>query len=158
MKSVRYISTLLLIALVLSGCEDKLDPQPFTYSQLFTGSVSKTWKLTLIEVTEEGKVVDRFAIDCAKDDQYTFHASSDRLYEFTSGSNLCSDDETDFLDSWSFNNATATFSFILPIFSTSQAINFIVRKADKNDFTLEVFLDEEGKESYRIHFVLEDEG
>jgi hypothetical protein len=59
-------------------------------------------------------------------------------------------------DTWSFNNATATLTIILPIFSSNR-LPFIVRKLDEDDLTLEIFFDQEGTASYRIYFELTDE-
>jgi hypothetical protein len=149
---------LCILSLGLSSCHEALEPTPYTYTKLLTGEKSKTWALTLVEITSNGEVVERFALDnCTKDDGYVFHASSDRLYEVKSGSSKCYAEEPDTItDYWSFTNATATLTIILPVLSDNQ-LPFIVRKLDKDDLILEIFLDEEGIESYRIHFQLSDE-
>jgi len=146
-----------LLSIAVVACHQELEPTPYAYTQFFTGKISKTWAMTFLEYTKDGKVVDRFPIDCAKDDQYIFYSTSDRLYEMKSGSQKCSTDEADKLtDTWSFNNASATLTMIIPVLS-SQSLPFIVRKVDKDDLTLEIFLDQEGIESYRIYFKLTDE-
>lgn len=146
-----------LLALLSISCHDELEPTPYVYSKYFTGEKSKTWALTYVEETLDGKVLDRFPVECALDDQYIFSATSDRLYEVKSGTNKCYQDEPESLtDAWAFTNATATLTIILPVFS-SQRLPFIVRKVDDDDLTLEFFLDAEGTESYRIYFVLKDE-
>ena len=146
-----------LFTVLLAGCHETLEPTPYVYSQNFTGKISKTWSMTFVEYTENGEVIDRFPVDCAKDDDYIFHATSDRLYEVKSNALKCFDEEPDVMtDTWSFNNATATLTIILPVLS-SQQLPFIVRKVDKDDLTLEIFLDQEGVESYRIYFKLTDE-
>jgi len=146
-----------LFALLISGCHESLEPTPYTFSQFFTGKISKTWALTFVEETEDGKVVDRFPVECAMDDEYIFYATTDRLFEVKSSTLKCFNDEPDTLtDNWSFNNATATLTMILPVLS-SQRLPFIVRKVDDNDLTLEFFLDQEGTVSYRIYFKLTDE-
>ncbi|MFZ5999943.1 MAG: hypothetical protein ACOYW3_05495 [Bacteroidota bacterium] len=149
--------SLLSATFLVAGCTESLDPTPYTYTKVFTGEVSKTWSLTLIEVTENNKVVDRFKVDCALDDSYTFYATSDRLYKVDQGSAKCSEEETSSLtDVWAFNNATATLTIILPILSSSR-LPFIVKKADDDDLLLEIFFDEEGTGSYRIHFEAKSE-
>lgn len=146
-----------LFALLASGCREDLEPTPYTYTQLFTGKNSKTWAMTFVEETEGGKVIDRFPIQCAEDDDYIFYATSDRLYEVKSGSAKCFEDEpATMTDTWSFNNATATLTIILPVLSAQQ-LPFIVRKVDEDDLTLEIFFDQEGTASYRIYFELTDE-
>jgi hypothetical protein len=150
------ILRLVLFSLFVAGCHEALEPTPYVYSQYFTGKISKTWAMTFVEYTENGKVIDRFPIDCAKDDDYIFYATSDRSYEVKSGSQKCFEGETDLTDTWSFNNASATLTIILPVLS-SQSLPFIVKKVDKDDLTLEIFLDQEGVESYRIYFKLTHE-
>lgn len=146
-----------LFALLFTACHETLEPTPYLYTRNFTGEISKTWAITYVEYTENGEVIDRFPIECAEDDDYIFYATTDRLYEVEANALKCSDEEPDTMtDTWSFNNATATLTIILPILS-SQRLPFIVRKVDKDDLTLEIFLDQEGIESYRIYFELTDE-
>lgn len=145
------------IVLLATSCHETLEPKPFTYTQVFTGEGSKTWAITLFEETLEGKVVERFTVDCTTDDEFTFHATSDRLYEVRSGSKKCFADEPAITaDSWSFTNATATLTFILPLFSSSP-LPFIVQEVDDDEMTLEIFFDEEGTASYKIYFEVIDE-
>lgn len=146
-----------LLGLLLSGCDESPEPTPYLFTRYFTGENSKTWALSIVEETENGKVIDRFPIECAKDDEYIFYATSDRLYEVKSNAVKCSNDEpASFVDSWAFTNATATLTIVLPVLS-SQRLPFIVRKVDEDDLTLEVFFDQEGTASYRIYFKLKDE-
>jgi len=146
-----------LFVLSLSGCHESLEPTPYVFTKYFTGENSKTWAMTFVEETEGGKVIDRFPVECTQDDKYIFYATSDRLYEVHSGATKCYKDEPATLtDTWSFTNASATLTIILPVFS-SQRLPFIVRKVDENDLTLEFFLDQEGTTSYRIYFELKDE-
>lgn len=146
-----------LLGLLLSGCHENLEPTPYQYTRLFTGQISKTWAMTFVEETEGGKVIDRFPVECAQDDEYIFYATYDRLYEVKSGAVKCFTDEpASMVDTWSFTNATATLTIILPILS-SQRLPFIVRKVDEDDLTLEIFFDQEGTASYRIYFELTDE-
>jgi hypothetical protein len=146
-----------LFFLLASGCHEELEPTPYVYTKLLTGENNKTWAMTFVEETEGGKVTDRFPVECAQDDDYIFYATSDRLYEVRSGSDICFEDEpASMTDTWSFNNATATLTIILPIFSSNR-LPFIVRKLDEDDLTLEIFFDQEGTASYRIYFELTDE-
>ena len=100
---------------------------------------------------------ETFNVACATDDKYTFYANSERGYKATTGSKKCSTDESDVInDSWSFNNASATLTMVLPFF-TESSLPFIVRAARKNKMELEIFLDEKNTSSYRIHFEATDE-
>jgi hypothetical protein len=152
-----HISLLVLFSIFVVGCHEALEPTPYVYTQYFTGKISKTWAIVYAEATKDGAVTDRFPIDCTKDDEYIFYATPDRLYEVKSGAVKCFTDEPDsMVDTWSFTNASASLTIILPIFSDQQ-LPFIVRKVDDNDLTLEIFLDQEGTESYRIYFKLTHE-
>jgi hypothetical protein len=152
---IRFLICVQVAALI--SCREDFDPTPYTYTQLLTGKISRTWELSIIEETLDGKMVDRFELDCANDDEYIFNSTSDRLYEVKTGSNKCSNGEPALItDTWSFNNATATLVVILPFLSSNQ-LPFIVRKLDNDDLTLEIFFDESGTASYKIYFKLKDE-
>ncbi|HOY49437.1 MAG TPA: hypothetical protein PLJ60_15615 [Chryseolinea sp.] len=152
-----YIIILFMVALNFS-CSEELKPTPYTYTQIFTGENSKTWKLKFLEETLNGEIIETFTINCASDDKYTFYANPERSYEATTGSKKCSDGEANTItDSWSFNNASATLTMLLPFFTTEGSLPFIVKEAKKNKMELEIFFDEEGTESYRVHFEATDE-
>jgi hypothetical protein len=138
------------------SCKEEVVPTPYTYTKVFTGEVSKTWKLKYIEETLNGSMVQRFVDACFTDDRYTFHANPEKLYVVTSGSRKCGDEATTIPSTWGFTNATATLSIVIPILSSS-TLPFFVREIDDNDMELEIFLNEEGTESYRIYFELTDE-
>ena len=137
--------------LILVSCSEEVIPTPYEYTKIFTGETSKTWKLKFLEQTLDGDVEETFNVSCGSDDQYVFYANSERAYKVTTGTKKCDVDESDVIDdSWSFNNASATLTMILPFFTTS-SLPFIVREAKKNKLELEFFLDEENTKSYRIH-------
>jgi len=151
MKNIKIITGCILFV-AASACTEQITPTPYTYSQVFTGTNSKTWKLKFIEYALNGNVEETFNLPCATDDQYTFHAGSERAFQATTGSQKCSSDESDVInDTWSFNNATATLTMVLPFF-TESALPFIVREAKKSKMEIEIFLDEAGTTSYRMHF------
>jgi hypothetical protein len=154
MNMKRFLLYFLLAALVIvSGCTEEIIPTPYTYSKFFTGENSKTWKLKIIEETLDGKVIDRFPLACATDDRYTFFAATGHAYEALTGTNKCSSSELDVIENvWTFNNASATLTMLLPFFSTDGSLPFIVREVDKSGMKLEIFLDEANTNSYRIHF------
>ena len=147
--------SLLVLSLTFLGalsCTEENIPKPFVYSKVFTGDISKTWKVKFLEVTTKGQVDDTFTLPCDADHQYTFYANAERAFKVTAGANKCSDTDADVInDAWGFNNATATLSMVLPFF-TSSSLPFIVREAKKNKMELEIFLDEANTSSYRIHF------
>lgn len=145
----------LCVALAIS-CKEEVVPTPYTYTKVFTGENSKTWKLKYIDVTENGERTGRITDACFTDDRYTFYAGAEKLYTVASGTRKCGDEETNTQSTWGFTNATATLSISIPILSSS-ILPFFVREIDDNDMQLEIFLDEEGIESYRIFFELTDE-
>jgi hypothetical protein len=156
MRPLRYFlfSTCLIAAV---GCSEEFTPTPYAYSKIFTGENNKTWKITLIEETLDGSVVDKFLPSCLTDDRYIFYANPERSLEAISGSRKCFDGEADVTtDTWSFSNATATLTMILPILSDS-SLPFIVREAEDDDMEVEIFFDETNTGSYRIHFEAIDE-
>lgn len=159
---MKNIPIQILVCFFLTGmmlsCKEEFEPKPFEYTKLFTGPISRTWELSIIEETLDGKMVDRFELDCANDDEYIFHATSDRYYEVKTGARKCSNGEPALIThTWGFNNATATLIVIIP-FLSSNPLPFIVRKLDNDDLTLEIFFDEEGTASYKIYLKLKDEG
>jgi len=151
MKNIKIIiGCVFLIA--VSACTEQITPTPYVYSQVFSGVNSKTWKLKFLEYTQNGNVEETFNLPCALDDLYTFHAGSERAFQATTGSQKCASDESDVInDTWSFNNATATLTMVLPFF-TESALPFIVREAKKNKMEVEIFLDQANTASYRMHF------
>ena len=147
-----HLAILSMLLLVVVSCTEEVTPTPYTYTTVFTGENSKTWKVKFLEQTLDGAVEETFNVACSNDDKYIFYANSERGYKATTGSKKCSSDESDVInDSWSFNNASATLTMVLPFF-TESSLPFIVREARKNKMELEIFLDEKNTSSYRIHF------
>jgi hypothetical protein len=135
----------------ITSCKEDVTPIPNKYSQAFTGKNSKTWKLKFVEQTLNGAVEDRFTLPCANDDEYTFYANAERAYKATTGTRKCSADEPGVIDDfWSFSNASATLTMVLPFFSDS-SLPFIVREVKKSNLDLEIFIDRENKASYRVY-------
>ena len=153
---------ILLILLATSGfsCSEKTDPQPYTYSKVFTGETKKTWKVTFLEETLNGEIVDTFTVGCGTDDEYIFYNNSEHTFEVITGNNKCdtAPEEPDTIkDTWTFSNASATLTMILPFFTSDQSLPMIVRKVKGDKMELEIFLDEKNTSSYRVHFDAIDE-
>lgn len=140
-----------ILLILLTSCSEEVTPTPYSYTKVFTGATSKTWIVKFLEQTLDGVVKETFNVSCASDDEYVFYANPERAYKATTSTKKCSTDEPDVInDTWSFNNASATLTMVLPFFSLS-GLPFIVREAKKNDMVLEIFLDEKKTSSYRIH-------
>jgi hypothetical protein len=156
MRPHRYLlfSICLIVAM---GCSEEFTPTPYNYTKVFTGENNKTWKIILFEETLNDEVVEKFLPSCVSDDRYVFFANSEHTLEAASGSRKCFEDEADITtDTWSFSNATATLTMILPILADN-ALPFIVREAEGDDMEIEIFFDETNTSSYRIHFEAIDE-
>jgi hypothetical protein len=156
MRSFSYF--LLSVCMIAAiGCSEEFTPTPYTYTKIFTGENNKTWKITLFEETLNDDIVAKFMPSCLNDDRYVFYANPEHSFEAVSGSQKCFEDEADTTtDRWTFSNATATLTMILPVLSDS-ALPFIVREADGDDMEIEIFFDETNTGSYRIHFEAIDE-
>ena len=145
------------VMLISISCSEDLNPTPYTYTKLITGENNKTWKVILFEETLDGDVIDKFMPSCLTDDEFIFYANTDHLFEATSGSRKCFTDEPNQTqNSWTFSNATATLTMVLPILSDN-ALPYIVRDLDDDDMEVELFFDETNTGSYRIHFEAIDE-
>jgi hypothetical protein len=155
----RIVSTFLFLTglAVALSCTEDITPTPYTYTKLITGENSKTWKIKSYEYVVDGEVDDRFTVDCSSDDEYIFYAK-DRAYQVDTGSKRCDETEIDLItDTWAFANSTATLTIILPAFTSEFALPFFVRELDDDDMELEIFLDNENTESYRIQLDAIDE-
>ena len=140
--------------MVVFSCSEDVEPTPYTYSQIFSGKNSKTWKFKSIILWEEGKADVNFTLaPCVSDDHYIFYANAEKLFEVTNGPTKCSPEEDDVLisDSWAFINAGATLTITIP-FLADFSLPYIVREVDKNNMLLEIFIDFENTQSYRIAF------
>jgi len=157
MKKLSNLFIVSISVLTVISCSEELKPTPYTYTKIFTGENNKTWKIKLFEETLNGEVIDKFLPSCASDDKFKFYANTEHLFEAVSGSRKCAEDEPDVTsDSWSFSNANATLTMVLPIFADN-SLPFFVREADEDDMKVEIFLDETNTASYRIHFEKVDE-
>jgi hypothetical protein len=145
-----------MLILGLISCSEEITPTPFTFTRLFTGENSKTWKVTLFEETLDGNVIDRFTIGCVTDDQYKFYANPERRTDFRAGANPCNPPLPSLItDTWSYQSGTATLTMLLPILADFP-LPFIVREIEEDDMELEIFF-EGNAGSYRIHFDAIDE-
>jgi hypothetical protein len=141
-----------LCLLVVLSCSEDVEPNPLEYYKIITGKTKKTWKMTTIQWTGEGKDDITYSLNnCLRDDLYVFYANSERLYEVTNGATKCSSDESDTLvsDQWSFVNATATLTIIFPLLSDG-ALPFYVKKLTSKEMVIEIYVDQDSKYSYKM--------
>jgi hypothetical protein len=153
-KKTAYIQIIGLLAIMMGfgGCTEEVKPKPYTYSQLLTGTTSKAWRLTGIQLIEEGQQPFSFNIpnNCVYDDLYVFHADKDRTFEIHEGASKCDPGDPDvfFTDTWSIVNATSTINFLLPLLPSG---TYTLKSLTENSFTMEYYF-EQDKYSYRFIF------
>lgn len=149
-----------LITGLFSGCSEKLDPKPFTYSQLLTGTTSKTWRLTGIRVIENGNVQRvNVANNCVFDDLYVFHNDDVKTFEVNEGASKCDPADPDIFvqDTWSLVNATASLTFAIPILTGQATYPFIIKSLTETELVVEIYFETDNA-SYRFIFTPEKEG
>ncbi|MBL0745264.1 hypothetical protein [Chryseolinea lacunae] len=161
MKTCYTILQSLALLLLASACNEELKPKPYTYTQVFTGESSRSWKLTRLTIKEDGKGDVNFneadlrqALGaCAADDLYTFHADPQKTFEVLEGATTCKpgDPQVYLTDTWSFSNANATLSFVFPVLADVR-LPYFVRNVDDSQMEIEIFLDENNTSSYRMVF------
>jgi hypothetical protein len=107
----------LLLAAVLMGCSEELDPKPAEYSKLLTGEKSKTWSLTRLYFVFENEQFDPVDItnllpQCERDDQYTFFREG-KVLEIQEGPSKCNPEDNDLIarTTWDIVNANASLLF-----------------------------------------------
>ncbi|MBX2898520.1 MAG: hypothetical protein KF775_02660 [Cyclobacteriaceae bacterium] len=154
MKATNKILTLVIAIALLAGCSEEIKPEPFTYSQNFSGKNQKTWKYKSIALWEQDKQEVSYTLTaCIADDLYIFFGNEEKRYEVTNGATKCATDEPDLLlsDTWAFTNAGATLYIVIP-FLSDLTLPYIVREISKSNMLLEIFINEAGTQSYRIAF------
>ncbi|MCU0339065.1 MAG: hypothetical protein MUE30_04215 [Spirosomaceae bacterium] len=157
MKNIFYVLTFGVMMVAASSCTEKIEPKPFTYSQLLTGTEKKTWTLSSATIVDEG---DKFDIPgrellsaCQLDDQFIFYANEERKLEYSNGSTKCRTTEPDllFTDSWELTQANATLVMAIPRIFGGFLVPFTVKTLSENTLVLEVFFDDIDA-SYRFTF------
>lgn len=143
MKKLRIIiQAILLMGLFFSmgACTEEVEPKPQTYSQLLTGTTSKSWRLTSIQLIEANAQPVSYNLpnNCIYDDIYIFYADKDRKYEVQEGASKCSpeDPDTYIEDTWSIVSATATINFYFPILG---ADSYTLKSLTEDTLTIEYY-------------------
>ncbi|MDJ1472089.1 hypothetical protein QNI19_19255 [Cytophagaceae bacterium DM2B3-1] len=135
-----------------SACSEKIEPKPYTFSQLLTGKESKKWQLVAFQVVDEGQVYNARLFPCEQNDIYTFYANAAKEVEIQNGDSKCDEAEPDAYEgNWALINATATLAIPIPFLSGSSSIPFTLKQITATSFIVEYyFLDIEA--SYRFTF------
>lgn len=149
MKMTIKISAVFFLFSIIS-CSEEPKPVVEEFYKIITGKTKKTWKVTGIKWTGDGKSDINYDLSsCYKDDLYTFYANEERLYEVSNGPTKCDSAEPDQLvsDEWAFVNATSTLTIIFPLLS-SNSLPFFVRKVTSKEMTIEIYIDQDNTYSY----------
>lgn len=161
MKKI-FVYSLFFVGFVIfaSGCSEKLEPTPLTYTKLLTGDTKKAWLFTSIVILDNG-VADPpvsardIVAPCFADDQYVFHAGNERKFELTEGATKCAPTDPDvyYTDSWTLINANAQLEFVFPIL-TGQTLPYVIKSLTANTLVVELYESNLGGPniSYRITF------
>ena len=162
MKYLFNVAVLTSMIAGLAGCSEKLDPQPAAYSQLLTGTTSKTWRLSSVQVLSKGQqpasiAASRFG--CEGDDLYVFYADAEKSFQVTEGASVCKAGDPDLVveSTWSLVNANATLVFVIPFLTaTPTPIPFVVKSLTKTNLTVEFYTKDEDDTSYRFLFASQE--
>ena len=152
MKLTRYISIAGMV-LLLIACSEEVKVTPFSYPQIFTGEVKKTWVIRSVQLLQDGKGTQTFGLDdCVLDDRYEFYNNFERTYRIVSGGKKCDADEPETLvdSNWSFVNASATLTILMPLIY-DQPLPFIMKEVDNTKMVIDVYLDQAGTSAYRFN-------
>lgn len=157
MKKSMLIAFVGIIIGALSGCTEKLDPKPLTYSQLLTGTEKKAWVLSAVTIVDEKDPYDLKGSDvleaCQLDDQFVFYANAEKKMEYTNGATKCRTTEAEILitDVWQLTSANATLEMGIPRLFGGFKLPFIVKTLTENTMVLEYYFGDVDA-SYRFKF------
>jgi|GEM_PF-1056340 len=151
--AAKIFGFLLIIASSLS-CSEEVEPKPYTYTQIFTGEESKTWKVTDVVITREGQDPRdylQFWNSCERDDRYTFFNNVERKFQITNGVRACDEEEDLLVDyNWSFVNSSALLNIPFPRVFGNFVIPFTVGSVTEDNLTLFIYLDNENQVSMEV--------
>ncbi|GAA4399304.1 hypothetical protein GCM10023187_10920 [Nibrella viscosa] len=152
MKSlILNLAVLITLTGLLSGCSERIEPKPVTYSQLLTGTEKKAWRLVSYQEIDEGQAYPVVGVQqyvtqvlganlCLADLQYVFYANEEHRYEVLQGANKCNAQLPDVLitDTWALVNSNATLEFFFPLV-TDQAYPFVIKNLTDRVLTIELY-------------------
>jgi hypothetical protein len=152
--------TIMVFLFGIISCSEDIKPTVYNYSQIFTGKTKRTWVINQIVQRQTGKKDKSLSLNpCGMDDKYIFYSNDEKLYEVNNGTSVCNGDDADPLlvsYTWSFNNANASLTIVMPHVFGNFLIPFTVLKATKDEMDLEVFFDQKNTVSYV--FILKSSG
>ena len=146
-----------LIGWLLSGCSEKIEPKPVTYSQLLTGTEKKTWKMVSFQAIDDGTASSVIPVSqlnvspCVTDDLLTFYANAEHKFEASEGATKCNATDPDMYltDDWTIVNANASITFYIPLFDGKYIAT--IKNLTATVLTIELYFGDINA-SYRVTF------
>ncbi len=146
-----------VVSWLLSGCSEKIEPKPPTYSQLLTGTEKKSWKMVSFQQIDDGNASQVIPVNqlniapCISDDLLTFYANAERKFEASEGATKCNpaDEDIYVTDTWTLVNANATAEFYLP--ALNGKFPWKIKNLTDRTLTIEYYF-EDINASYRFTF------
>lgn len=156
-RTISFLLILFTVTSLFSGCSERIEPKPVTYSQLLTGTDKKAWRLVSLQVIDEGVAspvtpISQVLNPCFADDQYVFYANEEKRFEATEGASKCNSSDPDVYvtDTWALVNSNATLQFVFPIL-TDQSYPFTIKNLTSSVLTIEYYFGDIDA-SYRFTF------
>ncbi|MBD2751449.1 hypothetical protein [Spirosoma validum] len=152
---IRFLLIPSVIGWLISGCSEKIDPKPSTYSQLLTGTEKKTWRMVSVFIIDQGQssgVIPASQLTpCIADDLLTFYANAEHKFEASQGTNICYPKSPDIYvtDTWDLVNANATLDFYIPLLNGKYP--WIIKNLTATVLTVEYYFPDINA-SYRFTF------
>ncbi len=157
--SVRRTSRLsLLTILIWSGCTQKFEPKPLTYTQILSGKEKKTWVLSSAKIFDEGtgspEIKGSDLLNpCELDDEFIFYANEEKKMEYTNGSTKCTNTEPTiiFTDSWELLQGNAELDIAIPRLFGGFKLPFVIKSLTETRMEVEYYFGDIDA-SYRFVF------
>jgi hypothetical protein len=159
MKKSIIHTTIFCIIVLGNSCTQKFEPTPLTFTQLLSGTESKTWVLSSAKIidskNESPDIKGSDLLDpCELDDQFVFYANEEKKLEYKNGGSKCTNTEPDLLitDSWELLQGSAELDMGIPRLFGNSKLPFIVKSLTSSAMTLEYYFGDIDA-SYRFTFV-----
>ncbi len=159
MKNLLIQTAIFCLVLLGSGCTQKFEPKPLTFTQILSGTVSKTWVLSSAKIIDsKNESPDIKGSDllnpCELDDQFVFYANEEKKLEYKNGSSKCTNNEPEILatDSWELLQGVAELDMGIPRLFGGSKLPFTIKSLTESTMTLEYYFGDIDA-SYRFTFV-----
>jgi len=145
MKHLKTLALFGMLATIGSGCSEKIEPQPLTYTQILTGKEKKTWILASAVIVDEKQKFDipgnSLLNPCQLDDQFIFYANEEKKMEYANGATKCRTTEPDILitDVWQLTPANATLEIGIPRLFGGSKLPFVIKTLTEHSMVLEYY-------------------